>query len=161
MDKHMRRQWAATEAQSYGHGEVSAVTSATGMSRNTIRKGVLKHAARRKHPRTPVPERARHSSSVERATKKIATKLAVRQFHIPISKANRLAAIEPSPAREPENHVSRCHEERLEFVRIPVASERRQIARTDQLFREGRSWMYLAKCFGERNGTIDVVRRSF
>ena len=40
MDERMRRQWAATEAQTYGRGGVSAVSSATGMSRNTIRKGL-------------------------------------------------------------------------------------------------------------------------
>ena len=34
MDERMRRQWAATEAQSFGRGGVSAVSGATGMSRN-------------------------------------------------------------------------------------------------------------------------------
>jgi len=59
MDERMRRQWAATEAQTYGRGGVSAVSSATGMSRNTIRKGLLELAARKKHPRTPVSTRIR------------------------------------------------------------------------------------------------------
>ena len=40
MDERVRRQWAATEAQAYGWGGVSAVSSATGMSRKTIRKGL-------------------------------------------------------------------------------------------------------------------------
>jgi len=44
MDERMRRQWAATEAQAYGRGGLSAVSSATGMSRNTIRKGKPKAA---------------------------------------------------------------------------------------------------------------------
>ncbi len=59
MDERMRRQWAATEAQTYGRGGVSAVASATGMSRNTIRKGLLELAARKKNPRASVPTRIR------------------------------------------------------------------------------------------------------
>ncbi len=55
----MRRQWAATEAQTYGRGGVSAVSSATGMSRNTIRKGLVELAARKKNPRAPVAARIR------------------------------------------------------------------------------------------------------
>jgi Rhodopirellula transposase DDE domain len=55
----MRRQWAATEAQTYGRGGVSAVSSATGMSRNTIRKGLTELAARKKNPRAPVEARIR------------------------------------------------------------------------------------------------------
>jgi transposase len=59
MDERMRRQWAATEAQTYGRGGVSAVSSATGMSRNTIRKGLAELAARKKNPRAPVDARIR------------------------------------------------------------------------------------------------------
>jgi Rhodopirellula transposase DDE domain len=59
MDERLRRQWAATEAQSYGRGGLSAVSSATGMSRNTIRKGLAELAARKKNPRSPVPARVR------------------------------------------------------------------------------------------------------
>jgi hypothetical protein len=59
MDERMRRQWAATEAQTYGRGGVSAVSSATGMSRNTIRKGLAELAARKKNPRAPVDARTR------------------------------------------------------------------------------------------------------
>jgi hypothetical protein len=59
MDERMRRQWAATEAQTYGRGGVSAVSSATGMSRNTIRKGLFELAARKKHPRVAVSPRIR------------------------------------------------------------------------------------------------------
>ena len=59
MDERMRRQWAATEAQSFGRGGVSAVSSATGMSRNTIRKGLAELAVRKKHPRAPVAARLR------------------------------------------------------------------------------------------------------
>jgi hypothetical protein len=59
MDERMRRQWAASEAQTYGRGGVSAVSSATGMSRNTIRKGFIELAARKKHPRALVSTRIR------------------------------------------------------------------------------------------------------
>ena len=40
MDERVRRHWAAAEAQAYGWGGVSAVSTATGMSRKTIRKGL-------------------------------------------------------------------------------------------------------------------------
>jgi hypothetical protein len=59
MDERMRRQWAATEAQTYGRGGVSAVSGATGMSRNTIRKGLVELAARKRNPRQPVAARIR------------------------------------------------------------------------------------------------------
>ena len=59
MDERLRRQWAATEAQAYGRGGMSAVSSATGMSRNTIRKGLVEIAARRKNPKAPVEARLR------------------------------------------------------------------------------------------------------
>jgi hypothetical protein len=59
MDERMRRQWAATEARTYGRGGVSAVSSATGMSRNTIRKGLVELAARKRNPRVAVAARIR------------------------------------------------------------------------------------------------------
>jgi Rhodopirellula transposase DDE domain len=59
MDERMRRQWAATEAQTYGRGGVSAVSRATGMSRNTIRKGLFELAARKRNPRVAVATRIR------------------------------------------------------------------------------------------------------
>jgi hypothetical protein len=59
MDERMRRQWAATEAQSYGRGGLSAVSSVTGMSRNTIRKGLVELAVRKKNPRAVVGSRLR------------------------------------------------------------------------------------------------------
>jgi len=40
MTERSRRIWAATEAQSLGHGGVSAVARATGISRNTIAQGM-------------------------------------------------------------------------------------------------------------------------
>ena len=50
----MRRQWGATEAQTYGWGGVSAVSDATGMSRNTIKRGLAELALRKKNPRAVV-----------------------------------------------------------------------------------------------------------
>jgi len=46
LDERARRHWAATEARAYGWGGVSAVSDATGMSPNTIRKGLADLASR-------------------------------------------------------------------------------------------------------------------
>ena len=46
LDERARRHWAATEARAYGWGGVSAVSDATGMSPNTIRKGLAELVAR-------------------------------------------------------------------------------------------------------------------
>ena len=59
MDERMRRQWAATEAQTYGWGGLSAVSDATGMSRNTIRKGMAELEVRKKRPKAVVETRLR------------------------------------------------------------------------------------------------------
>ena len=59
LDERLRRQWAATEAQAYGRGGLSAVSSATGMSRNTIRKGLAELAWRKQHPKAVVGARLR------------------------------------------------------------------------------------------------------
>jgi len=59
MDERMRRQWAATEAQTYGWGGMSAVSAATGMSRNTIRTGMAETAARKRKPKAAVSARLR------------------------------------------------------------------------------------------------------
>ena len=40
MDERMRRHWAATEAMALGWGGVSAVSTATGLARNTVASGV-------------------------------------------------------------------------------------------------------------------------
>jgi hypothetical protein len=40
MDERLRRRWAAAEAQAYGWGGVRAVCRATGLSPNTVRKGM-------------------------------------------------------------------------------------------------------------------------
>jgi transposase len=59
MDERVRRQWAATEAQAYGWGGVSAVSSATGMSRKTIRKGLAELGIREQTPEAPLAARLR------------------------------------------------------------------------------------------------------
>jgi hypothetical protein len=58
MDERMRRQWAASEAQAFGWGGVSAVSAAIGMSPNTIRRGIAELLERASHPSrsSPVPD---------------------------------------------------------------------------------------------------------
>ena len=48
MDERMRRQWAATEALAVGWGGVTAVSLATGLSRNTVDVGIREVRAREK-----------------------------------------------------------------------------------------------------------------
>lgn len=60
MDERMRRQWAATEAQSYGWGGLQAISAAIGMSPNTIRKGIKELAWRAKNPHKAINPRLRH-----------------------------------------------------------------------------------------------------
>lgn len=59
LDERARRHWAATEAQAYGWGGVSAVSKATGMSPNTIRRGLLELAVRADDPDAEVDSRLR------------------------------------------------------------------------------------------------------
>lgn len=59
MDERVRRQWAATEAQAYGWGGISAVSDATGMSRKTIRKGLAEMLSRDQAQDVPVALRLR------------------------------------------------------------------------------------------------------
>lgn len=71
MNERMRRQWAAAEAEAYGWGGVRAVSAATGIAANTIRKGVLELEARRRDPssvsqtriRRPGGGRKRHTDA--------------------------------------------------------------------------------------------------
>jgi DDE family transposase len=49
MDERMRRQWAAAEAKSYGWGGIRAVSTATGLSPNTIGKGLEELESQRIH----------------------------------------------------------------------------------------------------------------
>jgi hypothetical protein len=59
LDERARRQWAAAEARAYGWGGVSAVSNATGMSPNTIRKGLEELADREGDPLGEVTPRLR------------------------------------------------------------------------------------------------------
>jgi transposase len=51
MDERMRRQWAAAEATAGGWGGIAAVVAATGMSHNTIDRGMRELRDRAKRPR--------------------------------------------------------------------------------------------------------------
>lgn len=59
MDERMRRQWAAVEAQHYGWGGIRAVAQATGLSVNTIRKGMVELEHRNANPEEAVTQRLR------------------------------------------------------------------------------------------------------
>jgi hypothetical protein len=50
MDERMRRQWAAAEAMAIGWGGVTAVSTATGLARNTVAAGVAELDQRGVHP---------------------------------------------------------------------------------------------------------------
>lgn len=54
IDEKIRRLWAAAEASSAGHGGISTVTRATGISRKTIREGIaeLKSSNQKNQPNT-------------------------------------------------------------------------------------------------------------
>ena len=66
MDERVRRQWAATEAQTYGWGGLSAVSDATGMSRNTVRKGIAELKLRKKSRKAVVGTRLRRKGGPDR-----------------------------------------------------------------------------------------------
>jgi hypothetical protein len=59
MDERMRRQWAAAEARSYGWGGIRAVSRATGLSPNTISKGLAELEAHEANPSAPRSGRLR------------------------------------------------------------------------------------------------------
>ena len=59
VDERMRRQWAAAEARSYGWGGACAVSCATGMSRNTIARGLAELESREADPKAPITSRVR------------------------------------------------------------------------------------------------------
>jgi len=59
MDERMRRQWAAAEAKSYGWGGISAVSQATGISPNTIKRGLAELKRRKSTSKSPLPKRLR------------------------------------------------------------------------------------------------------
>ena len=59
MDERVRRQWAAAEAQAYGWGGIQAISTATGMAANTVRRGLQELSERAAHPGVAVSARVR------------------------------------------------------------------------------------------------------
>lgn len=59
MDERMRRRWAASEARAYGWGGVRAVSTVTGMSPSTIRRGITELAEQERNPKAEVTTRLR------------------------------------------------------------------------------------------------------
>lgn len=59
MDEKLKRHWAACEALAVGRGGVSAVSKATGLSRNTIRKGIVEIQEQMPHLAEEIGQRVR------------------------------------------------------------------------------------------------------
>ena len=59
LDERARREWAASEAMALGRGGLMAVHRATGLARNTIRRGVRELTARESAEPAPAPVSAR------------------------------------------------------------------------------------------------------
>lgn len=59
MDERMRRQWAAAESRTYGWGGLRAVSGATGLSPNTIKRGLMELHSREATPPAAVTPRVR------------------------------------------------------------------------------------------------------
>lgn len=60
MSERLCRHWAATEARVLGRGGIAVIMRATGLSRNTITRGIAELAAAQESP-TPEPARTRRS----------------------------------------------------------------------------------------------------
>ncbi len=65
-DERVRRQWAAAEALAYGWGGETAVKEATGMSYDTIRKGMEELGQREVAPDAPLEKRVRSEGAGRR-----------------------------------------------------------------------------------------------
>lgn len=61
MDERMRRQWAAAESRTYGWGGLRAVSAATGLSPNTIKRGLVELQMREAEPAAEVTPRVRRA----------------------------------------------------------------------------------------------------
>jgi hypothetical protein len=59
MDERLRRQWAAAEASALGWGGIANVAQATGLSRNTIARGIAELQDRQADRHTAMPRRLR------------------------------------------------------------------------------------------------------
>lgn len=64
MTERSRRLWAATEAQALDRGGISAVSRATGINRNTIRKGIRELES----PESLAPDRVRRPGGGRKST---------------------------------------------------------------------------------------------
>ena len=76
MDERMRRQWAAAESRTYGWGGVRAVSRATGLAPNTIKRGLAELQAREANPAVPVTPRVRRPGGGRRRATDADPKLA-------------------------------------------------------------------------------------
>lgn len=76
LNERMRRQWAAAEAKSYGWGGIRAVSGATGLSPNTITKGLLELAARQANPTADIETRLRAVGAGRKRCTQLDTELA-------------------------------------------------------------------------------------
>ena len=82
MDERMRRQWAAAEARAYGWGGIHAVSCATGLSPNTIRKGLGELSARDSDPSLAVTIRLRRGRGGRKCQTEIDTGLLAALEHL-------------------------------------------------------------------------------
>jgi hypothetical protein len=68
MDERMRRQWAGVEARALGWGGITTVAAATGLTMNTIRRGMAETAALERCPdQGPIPKTRDRDTRVRRA----------------------------------------------------------------------------------------------
>ena len=93
MDERLRRQWAATEAQAYGRGGLSAVSIATGMSRNTIPKGLVELAVRKRNPKAAVEARLRKEGGGRKRLTDPGLAQALEQLVEPMSRGDPMSAL--------------------------------------------------------------------
>lgn len=75
MDERMRRQWAASEAQTLGWGGVAVISRATGLARNTIKTGIQELEYRAKHPKEVVEDRVRRPGAGRKRLQQVDPKL--------------------------------------------------------------------------------------
>lgn len=67
LDERAQRQWAAAEAQALGYGGISCVAQATGLARDTIRRGLHELRLRQEQPDAVVPVRLRQPGAGRKA----------------------------------------------------------------------------------------------
>ena len=82
LDERARRHWAASEARAYGWGGVSAVSAATGMSVNTIRKGLVELGARDANPDGEVTSRLRKAGGGRKRLSESDPELSIELDHL-------------------------------------------------------------------------------